>query len=345
MIDPLTLDQMRVLIAVADAGSFSAAARKLGRVQSAISQAIQTLETALGVALFDRSAKTPVLTDAGVAIVADCRALIVQARAVKARAQSIAEGVEPELTLAVDAVFPMPLLREGLAALRETFPDLQVTVFTEDLGGAVESLRSGEARLALCPLQGGPFPDLSAEFLVSVRFAPVVAADHPLARLPEPLRFEDLEPHIQLVLTGRTDYARNLRGGIISRKLWRFADLTTRMDFLLAGFGWCNMPLHMVEPHIRAGRLKRLQIAGEPVVDFQVYVVTERGRQLGRAGRWLIENLRARLPDCRGVADRVRSAAVNGGLRGVAFPAPARNKVSRGKRGIKIWGAGPGRGC
>ena len=44
MIDNLTLDQMRVLIAVAEAGSFSAAARRLGRVQSAVSQAMQTLE-------------------------------------------------------------------------------------------------------------------------------------------------------------------------------------------------------------------------------------------------------------------------------------------------------------
>ncbi len=55
MIDPLTLDQMRILVAVTEAGSFSAAARKLGRVQSAISQSIQTLETTLRVTLFDRS--------------------------------------------------------------------------------------------------------------------------------------------------------------------------------------------------------------------------------------------------------------------------------------------------
>ena len=48
MINSLTLDQMRVLIAVAETGSFSAAARKLGRVQSAISQSMQALETTLG---------------------------------------------------------------------------------------------------------------------------------------------------------------------------------------------------------------------------------------------------------------------------------------------------------
>ena len=102
MINSLTLDQMRVLVAVADAGSFSAAARKLGRVQSAISQAIQTLETTLGVTLFDRSGKTPRLTDAGKALVGDSRALIAGAQAIRARAQSMAEDVEPELTLAVE---------------------------------------------------------------------------------------------------------------------------------------------------------------------------------------------------------------------------------------------------
>src|ERR1700693_2982885 len=102
MLDPLTLDQMRVLIAVADAGSFSAAARGLGRVQSAVSQSIQTLEATLGIALFDRSHKTPRLTDVGRAIVDDARALIAGAGALRARAQSMVEDVEPELTLAVD---------------------------------------------------------------------------------------------------------------------------------------------------------------------------------------------------------------------------------------------------
>ena len=73
MIDPLTLDQMRALVVVAEAGSFSAAARRLGRVQSAISQSIQTMEATLGVTLFDRSTRTPALTEAGQAIVNDAR--------------------------------------------------------------------------------------------------------------------------------------------------------------------------------------------------------------------------------------------------------------------------------
>ncbi len=76
MIDSLTLDQMRVLVAVAETGSFSAAARKLGRVQSAISQAVQTMEQALQLTLFDRSRKTPALTDVGAAMLEDARAVL-----------------------------------------------------------------------------------------------------------------------------------------------------------------------------------------------------------------------------------------------------------------------------
>jgi DNA-binding transcriptional LysR family regulator len=301
MIDPLTLDQMRVLVAVAESGSFSAAARRLGRVQSAISQSIQTLEATLGLPLFDRSGKTPRLTDAGRALVGDARALIVAAGALRARAQSMANDVEPELTLAVDAIFPIPLLMESLKALRLAFPLLPATVFTESLGGSEQRLRDRTARLAICPIGWTTPPsDLSTEFMTRIALAPVVAADHPLAALPEPLPREALEPEVQLVLTDRTPLTHNLFGGIVSRHIWRFADLATRLDFLLAGFGWCNMPSHMVSDHIAAGLLKKLEIADQEDVALPVCAVHERGRAPGRAGRWLIADLRERLKTCPG---------------------------------------------
>jgi DNA-binding transcriptional LysR family regulator len=304
MLDPLTLDQMRVLLAVAETGSFSAAARRLGRVQSAVSQAVRAMELTLGVSLFDRSTKTPSLTDAGAAIAGDARVIVESANALRARARSIAEDVEAELTLAVDATFPMPLLMRSLEALRGAFPALPATVFTEALGGAQETMRSGAARLAIYPFLGGPSADVSAEFLTRIALAPVVAADHPLARVPGPIRRATLEPHVQLVLTGRSAFAQNLRGGIVSHHVWRFADLATRLEFLLAGFGWCNMPRHLIEEHVAAGRLKFLHIVDEEPPEFRLYVVSERGREPGRAGRWLIADLRERLKTCPGVVQR-----------------------------------------
>jgi len=141
MLDRLTLDQLRMLIAVAETGSFSAAARRLGRVQSAVSQSIQALEATLGVPLFDRGERTPKLSDAGRALLADARQTIRSTETLRAHAESIASEVEPELSLAVDAVLPEQALRASLKALSREFPHLPVTLFTEGLGGAEQRLR------------------------------------------------------------------------------------------------------------------------------------------------------------------------------------------------------------
>src|SRR5207245_200565 len=130
---------------------------------------------------------------------------------------------------------------------------------------------------------------LDAEFLTAIPMVPVVAAGHPLARETGALSREQLEPHVQLVLTDRTPLTHNTRGGIFSLRIWRFADMATRLDYLLAGFGWCNMPLHLVESHIAAGRLHRLQLKETTRLEFPVHVVHQRGRRPGRAGRWLID--------------------------------------------------------
>jgi DNA-binding transcriptional LysR family regulator len=209
------------------------------------------------------------------------------------------------MTLAVDSMFPTPLLMASLDALRHEFPDLPATVFTEALGGAEQRLRDGAARLAIYPLPGGAARDLTTLFLARVALAPVVATGHPLAAVPGPLGRDALEPYVQLVLTDRTDLTRNIQGGVVASRVWRFADLSTRLEFLLGGFGWCNMPLHMVEDHILAGRLMRLTLAGGPEVELPLYVVHERGRRIGRAGGWLIDDLRARLKTCPGAHQRV----------------------------------------
>lgn len=140
MLDSLTLDQMRVLIAVAEAGSFSAAARKLGRVQSAVSQAMQVLEETLRVRLFDRSAKIPVLTDGGRMVLNDARQVVQRADALRSHAETIAGGTEPELAFAVDPLFPTDILMESLRALQAAFPCLPVTLLTEGLGATEQRL-------------------------------------------------------------------------------------------------------------------------------------------------------------------------------------------------------------
>jgi DNA-binding transcriptional LysR family regulator len=297
MIDSLTLDQLRVLIAVADEGSFSGAARRLGRVQSAISQAVQTLEATLELALFDRSAKKPVLTQAGRSILADARQVVARSDSLRAHAGAIAGGCEPELALSVDPLFPQPILMESLKALSQAIPHMPVKLITEGLGGPEQSLREGIVPFAIYALISTGSRDLHVEKLTDVEMIPVVAADHPLAREAEPVSQEVVEGQTQLVLMDRTPLTQNMRGNIFSSHVWRFADIGTRLDYLLAGFGWCHMPIWLVREHIEAGRLKRLHLAQSNGAQIAMHVVREHSQRLGPAGQWLIADLRKRLEE------------------------------------------------
>ncbi|KAB0676307.1 LysR family transcriptional regulator [Aureimonas leprariae] len=296
MIGSLTLDQLRVLVTIADAGSFSAAGRKLNRAQSAISQAVATLENVQGVTLFDRAGHRPQLTDVGRVLVGQARIVLAGAGRFEAVAAGTREGIEPELAVAIDPLVPTAAFIDSLHALRVAFPHLPVSFSTEGLGGAERRLRRGEAALAFCILLGGPSDDLAALPLLGVELIPVVAPDHPLAQLGRAATRADLDEHAQLVMTDPSA-PDGPSHGIIGTKVWRFVDLGRRLDFLLAGFGWCRMPEAFVAPHLADGRLVRLSIEDDPARasgPVTIYAAHLRDRPLGRAGAWLLNDLRDR---------------------------------------------------
>lgn len=296
MIGSLTLDQLRVLVTIADSGSFSAAGRQLMRAQSAISQAVGTLEAIQGVELFDRRGHRPQLTDIGRVLVEQARLVLASAARFEAVAASTRAGLEPELAIAFDPLVPTAPLIESLRALRETFPDLPVSFSTEGLGGSLRRLRSNSAALAVCLLLPAVPDDIVAYPLLRVGMRPVVAPGHALASLGHPATPSDLEPHVQLVLSDPVDPGSD-NYGLSSGRLWRFVDLGRRLDFLLAGFGWCRMPEHLVLEPLRAGLLKAIEIQDDPTPrdGLTIYAAHKRDHAPGPAGRWLLAELRRRL--------------------------------------------------
>jgi len=300
LIGSLTLDQLRILVTIDDAGSFSAAGRSLGRVQSAISQSVRTLEETQGVSLFDRTRRKPALTPIGRVLVDQARLILASADRFAAIAAGTRQGLEPALTLAIDALVPTAPLIDSLRALRGAFPDLPVSFSTEGLGDAERRLRDRSASLAFCLLLPSVPEDLMAYPLMDLSLIPVAAAEHSLVqagREGRPLDRADLEAHVQLVLSNShgTD---GQSYGVVGSRIWRFVDLGRRLDFLLAGFGWCKMPPFVVEPYLKDGRLVRLDIADEgisPTGTLPIYAAHARDQPLGRGGSWLLEDLRRRL--------------------------------------------------
>jgi DNA-binding transcriptional LysR family regulator len=297
MIGSLTLDQLRVLVTIADLGSFSATGRRLQRAQSAISQSVASLERAQGVTLFDRSGHRPRLTEVGRALVGQARLVLASASRFEAVAAGTREGIEAELAVAIDPLVPTAPLIESLRALRDAFPHLPVSFSTEGLRGAERRLRRGEAALAFCLLLPAVPEDLVALPLLGARLLPVAAPSHPLAQLGRAATRADIEEHVQLVLSDPFA-TEGPNYGVIGSKVWRFVDIGRRLDFLLAGLGWCRMPEDLVAPFLEDGRLAILRIDEEPAATagtLTVYAAHMRDRPLGRAGRWLLNDLQNRV--------------------------------------------------
>jgi DNA-binding transcriptional LysR family regulator len=305
MLEPVTLDQLRILMAIAETGSFSAAARRLSRAQSAVSHAVLALETALGVALFDRTGRAPKLTEAGRVLLGDAKAVVSRTEELRARARSMGQGIEPELSLAVDVMFPTDVIIESLRALQSAFPSLPVTLHTEGVDTVDMRVREGTVLLGISPeIERLADDGLERRFLSEITLVSVVAAGHPLANYLGPIPIKELERHVQLVLSERDWLVARAQGkpvspvfrGVISPHAWRFVDLGTRYSFLRAGFGFCNMPLHMVAEDIAAGRLKQIVIEswGKSAFTVPHYLVLRRGREPGRAVCWLIRHLQQR---------------------------------------------------
>ncbi|MEM6355094.1 MAG: LysR family transcriptional regulator [Pseudomonadota bacterium] len=294
MIGSLTLDQLRVLVTIADTGSFSAASRRLRRAQSAISQSVANLEATQGVALFDRSGYRPQLTETGRVLVDQARLVLAGADRFEAVAASTRGGVEPELTVAIDPLVPSAPLISGLKSLHEVFPNLPVNVSTEGLGGALRRLRNGDASIAICLLLPTVPEDVIAYPIMRFAMRPVVARHHPLAALGRPASLADLEPHVQLVLSDPME-PEGPDYGLHSARRWRFIDLGRRLDFLLAGFGWCRMPEHLVADYIADDRLIGLDIEDDtdPAEALMIYAAHQRSRWPGPAARWLLDALKS----------------------------------------------------
>ena len=284
-----TIDQLKVLLAVVETGSFTAAAKHLNRAVSAVSYTIATLEQQLGIELFNREgSRTPTLTKAGAAVLAKARVVAVGVDDLRASVRSLLGGVEAEVTLVVDVMLPSSRLVDAVQAFEATFPTVKLRLHVEALSAVAQLVRKG---MAMVGVGGGVLatePDLELIHVGDVEMIPVAAPHHALA-LARPAHPGDARRHRQLILTVRTPFSEGPDVGVFAAEGWRMADLGAKHALLLAGVGWGNMPEPNVREDIAAGRLVRLDLpeAKSGVYAFQAMYRTD--TPPGPAAAWLIQ--------------------------------------------------------
>jgi DNA-binding transcriptional LysR family regulator len=286
---PYSLEQLKVFAEVAQSGSFTAAAQKLGKTQSTVSFAVANLEVDLNVQLFDRSNRQVQLTEAGARLLLEAREVLARCNALDALAQSIGAGVEAELELISEV--PLDCLMPPLQEFAQHFPHVRLHCHhpQHDVPQAV--LAAGPARLGVMFGRGTLVPELEFVQLGRLALTHVVSATHPLAQLRE-VDYTDLHRYRRLSFR-RFGNPLPSEDYLESNLCWQADSDTSLLHLVGAGLGWATLPRHLVLGHLLRGDLVELRQRNYPHTDWllSVELVWDRRRALGPAGAWLRERI------------------------------------------------------
>jgi DNA-binding transcriptional LysR family regulator len=283
-----TFDQLRIFLAVVETGSFAGAGRRLNRAVSVISYGIANLEAQLGLLLFDREGtKRPVLTEAGKAVLAEARTVSEGIDGLRAKARGLLQGLEAEVSIAVDVMLPVGWLGRVLHDFAEAYPTVALRLHVEALGAVNALVIERRAVIGVSGPLATEAREIDSNLIGSVPMVPVAAPGHPLARA------ETLAPgagreHVQLVLTDRSPLTAGRDFAVTSARTWRLADLGAKHALLREGIGWGNMPLPMIEADLASGTLKRLAMPDHPGGTYALFGIWRRDEPPGPAAAWLL---------------------------------------------------------
>lgn len=292
-----TIDQLRAFVAAAEEGSFSGAARRLGRAQSSVSQSVMNLEIDWGVDLFDREGRFPVLTPQGEGLLKEARLLLRRSEELDRRAAAHAGETEARLTFVEDELVPLPFVFALLKDFERRFPDVELDILFASPQEAERMIRSGRADIGATVFLDGEPEGLSLTRIMDMEFVHCCSPEHPLAALRDVTR-ADLESHRQLVLSGSSGSGRipSDAHGILR---WASNSYYVVHQYACEGHGWAVLPRFMVEQDLAADRLRLLEVPGG-TRRMPLHLATRAEPTFGPAADWLVRNLASvRLEDLR----------------------------------------------
>lgn len=285
----MTLESLRTLCAVVDAGSFRMAARQLHRSQPAVSQQVKALERSLGRQLIGRRDCTP--TAAGEIVLRRARAVLAAAEALRREIEDFGGAVDRTLRIGASDTttlyFLPPVIREFAASM----PSARVVLSHRDSGAIAEAVARNTLDLGFVTLPAGG-ADLEEIELFRQRLVLVAPADSPLAARGE-TALADLAETPCLLLDAATRTGALLRthfeaAGFRPRVLLDSGSFEVIKRYVGAGAGVGFLPETALGPE-DAG-LARITVRGLP--ETVIGIVRRKGAYQGRAERAFLELVR-----------------------------------------------------
>ncbi|TRX75699.1 LysR family transcriptional regulator [Pseudomonas mangiferae] len=278
-------DNIQLFLAVIERGSFSAAARSLGKVPSAVSMGIANLEAELGLVLFDRSRREPVPTAQAQSLVPYARMVAQQLQQLQVHALELSTGLESRLALGIAADLDRAPLVAAVKTLADRYPLLEIDVATAPQDDILAGLHAGHLDVVLAFAGLGVEVREAFQRVGSASLVAVLARDHPAVAAGRALYLEDLVQIRQILVASRERPLADTRP-LVAESFWRTDSLATALDLVEAGLGWGNFPLSAIAPRLAQGRLTRIAFRNTPnELKLPVHAVWLRSNPLRKAAR------------------------------------------------------------
>ncbi len=276
---------LQAFVQAATQGSFSAAARKLGKSQSTVSAAVASLEIDLDVVLFDRSSRKPTLTPAGHVLLQRAEQVLEASSSLELAASQLSQGLEPKVTIAMSDTYQSERFELALKAFEQRYPDLELEWLIAECEDLIALVQSGRAQIALIEAQEVYPPDLTRSPVAErTEIALFVAPTHALTRVQN-VDPQALQQHRELRLASIVSPYETRPLG----RVWSAPSFLMLMEMAQLGFGWAQLPRWLVERFGNAG-LVELNVRGWPR-SVAVDALWSRQYPPGPAGSWMLSQM------------------------------------------------------
>jgi DNA-binding transcriptional LysR family regulator len=243
-------------LAVVDAGGYAQAAELLHKSQSAVTYAVQKMETLLGVKVFEVTGRKAHLTPTGEVLYRRAKALLEEASALEVAAGSLAAGWEAELRLSVEIIFPTWLLLQCFARFAQERPQIRLELYESVLSGTEEALLQRKVELAICSHVP---PGFAGDSLMRLRFIAAAHPQHPLHQLGRELTLQDLRKHRHLIIRD-TGSQRRSGSWLGAEQNWTVSQKATSIHAAVMGLGFAWFPADTIREELKRGDLKPLPL-------------------------------------------------------------------------------------
>lgn len=277
-------EALQAFVEASALGSFSAAARKLRKSQSTISTAIANLEADLGLTLFDRQARQPVLTLAGRKVLGHVQEILAASERLDALSIRLADRIEPRLTIVLSDTYQPHHHDSLMTHFEQRYQDIELECMVAEEGDVLDLVQSGRAHLGMLAVQSTYPSDIAvARLPEQTQMGIFVAQQHPLAQC-NAVTQEKLASNRQLYLNTYTANSNKPQG-----RVWSAPSYLMLLEMAEQGFGWAILPHWLVNQYSK-GQLVELRPRGWPML-ISVDAVWSKLTPPGPAGLWMLDRL------------------------------------------------------